>query len=356
MKYVFRRQIKNLQLWRSNKSFIYNLHPPHIPASGARFTYTFGLGGLAILSTIIAVITGAYLMFYYVPTLDDAHASVAFINSVVSWGALVRSLHYWSAQAMVVTTVLHLARVVYTGGYRPPRDFNWLIGIGLLLLTLLWNFTGFALRWDEESIWALLVGTNLLKVIPNIGNQLYIWAVGDTTLGGAAILRFYSWHVFGLTIPALVGVAYHIWRIRVDGGISHPVPTSQESRITVTRETLLSRELLTTLIAVAVLLLLAGFIIPPLGSPADLSASGIAEIKAPWFFLSIQELLRYLPPLWAGWILPLGGFFLLALIPFFDPKGGGRGVWFASERWKVQSLFTLIFVIIIILTAIAWWR
>ena len=217
------RRRSGIRLWRKNKSLLYNLHPPEIPAAGARFTYTFGLGGLAVLTTLITIFSGLLLMFYYVPTLEQAHASLAYIDSVVAFGGFIRSLHYWAAQAMVVIVLLHLARIVFTGGYRPPRDFNWFIGLGLLAVTLLWNFTGYTLRWDEGSIWALLVGTNLLKVIPGIGGRLYLLVVGDTALGGSALLRFYVWHVFGLTLLGGGGIVYHIWRVRVDGGISHPV-------------------------------------------------------------------------------------------------------------------------------------
>jgi quinol-cytochrome oxidoreductase complex cytochrome b subunit len=125
---------RGIRLWRKNKSLIYNLHPPNIPAAGARWTYTFGLGGLAVLTAIITLITGLLLMFYYVPTVEQTHTSLSYINSVVTLGGFVRSLHFWAAQMMVATVVLHMVRIVFTGGYRSPRDFNWLIGLGLLVI------------------------------------------------------------------------------------------------------------------------------------------------------------------------------------------------------------------------------
>ena len=342
-----------IRLWRKNKSFIYNLHPPHIPAAGARWNYTFGLGGLAVLTTAITLITGLLLMFYYVPTVEQAHSSLSYINSVVTLGGFIRSLHFWAAQMMVATVVLHAARIVFTGGYRSPRDFNWLIGLGLLVITLLWDFTGYALRWDEGSIWALLVGTNLLKEIPVIGNQLYLLIVGDVALGQNALLRFYTWHIFGLALIGVGGIGYHIWRIRVDGGISHPLPGDKWPRKFVSRETLFFREMITALIATAVLFLMAVWLPPALEAMADLSTVGAAETKAPWFFLAIQELLRYVPPLWAGWIIPLAGLVFLAVIPFIDRRGPGRGEWFAKERWQVQVAFVGLMVVIIILTLVA---
>ena len=112
---------RKARLWRKNKSFLYNLHPPRIPAAGARFTCTFGLGGLAVLTAFFTIVTGLLLMFYYVPTVERAHTSLAFIDSVVAGGNFVRALHYRAAQAMVAAVILHRARIVFTGGYRSPR-------------------------------------------------------------------------------------------------------------------------------------------------------------------------------------------------------------------------------------------
>ncbi len=337
-----KRRRRGIRLWRKNKSFIYNLYPPQIPASGARWTYTFGLGGLAVLTAVITIFTGLLLMFYYVPTVEQAHPSMTLIDSVVTFGRLIRSLHYWAAQALVLIGLLHLARIVLTGGYRPPRDFNWLVGLSLLVVILLWDFTGYALRWDENSIWALLVGTNLLKVVPAVGDALYRLVVGDTALGQNALLRFYAWHVFGLTLLGVAGIGYHIWRIRVDGGISHPLPRPDQPRSYISRETLFYREFITAIIATGGLLLLAAFAPPGLGAAASLLAPVAGEVKAPWFFLAVQELLHYVSPLWAGWLLPLGALLLLALIPFIDRAGPGRGEWFARSRWQVQALFGVV--------------
>ncbi|MCI0475944.1 MAG: cytochrome b N-terminal domain-containing protein, partial [Anaerolineales bacterium] len=135
-----------MKFWRKEKSIVYALHPEKIPASGARITYTFGLGGITVLATVITLVTGLFLTLYYVPTPEGAHSSLVLITDVVAFGALVRGLHYWGAQLMVLGATLHLARIVFTGAYRPPRELNWLIGLGLLVITLLWNFTGYVLR------------------------------------------------------------------------------------------------------------------------------------------------------------------------------------------------------------------
>jgi quinol-cytochrome oxidoreductase complex cytochrome b subunit len=345
---------RKLRLWRKNKSLIYNLHPPQIPASSARLTYTLGLGGIAVLAALITTLTGALLMFYYEPTLSGAYPSLVLIDSVVYLGRFVRALHYWAAQVMVVAVVLHMARVIFTAGYRPPRDFNWFIGLGLLLVTLIWDFSGYVLRYDAGSIWALLVGTNLLKELPGLGETLYLLVVGDQALGPATLLRFYAWHVFGLTLLGLGGIAYHIWRIRVDGGISRPDWQAGRPRQFVSRETLFFRETITALVVTGSLILLAVFVPPRLGLPADLNQVGGEAVLAPWFFLAIQWLLRYLPPLWAGWIIPLAGLALLALLPLLDRRGPGRGRWFAQERWQPQVAFGSLLLLIVILSLLEW--
>jgi quinol-cytochrome oxidoreductase complex cytochrome b subunit len=307
-----------------------------------------------VLATLITTLTGVLLMFYYEPTATGAYSSVVFIDSVVYLGRFVRALHYWAAQVLVVTATLHMARIVFTGGYRPPRDVNWLIGLGLLVVVLLWNFSGYVLRYDAGTLWALVVGTNLLKELPVIGHGLYLLIVGDQALGPAAVLRFYTWHLVGLALLGLGGVGYHIWRIRVDGGISRPDWTARQPRRFISRGTFFFRELIAALLVSSGLVLLATFMPPHLDAPADLNRVGSDAVLAPWFFLAVQWLLRYLPPLWAGWIMPLAGLALLAALPFLDRRGPGRGRWFARERWRPQAAFAGLFLAIAALSLLEW--
>ncbi len=294
---------------------------------------------LAGLAPILTVLSGLLLMFYSTPASPEAHRSLVLIDSVVKGGCFTRSLHYWSAQLLLVAAILHTARIVFTAGYRPPRDFNWLIGLALLVTTVLWSFSGYVLRDDASSIWALVVGTNLFKALPVGGHLSYLIPVGGEKVGSAAILRFYTWHVFGLTLLGLGGIGYHIWRIRVDGGISRPRRPPDPPRPFVDREVLFYRELIVGLLVTGGVVLLARLAPPGLG-PAANSGSGTAEpVLAPWFFLAIQQLLRYLPPIWAGWIVPLASLLLLAWLPWLDRRGPGRGRWFARERWGPQVLF-----------------
>jgi len=160
-------------------------------------------------------------MFFYVPDPAAANQSVKEISYVVEFGWAVRGLHYWAGQAMVIFTFLHLLRVFFTGAYKPPREFNWIIGIFLFAITVFMDFTGYPLRWDTNSYWALVVGTNLLKSIPLFGQGIYKFVVGAEQVGQPALLRFYVWHCLGLPLLAFILMVYHFWRVRKDGGISN---------------------------------------------------------------------------------------------------------------------------------------
>lgn len=332
---------------RRRPSFLEHLHPPTVPAREARFRYTFGLGGTSLLLTLILIGTGILEMFYYVPTAENANPSVQTITHLVPLGWLVRGLHYWAGQALVVTVVLHLLRVVLTGAYKRPRRLNWLLGLSLLVAVLLLDFTGLVLRWDSEIAWALMVGTNLLKSIPGIGPSLYGLAVGSPEIGAATVVRFYGWHVFGLMLPGIIVIVWHIFRVRRDGGISHRVlarPTDslaqaeKASDERIPRSELLRRETLATLLTTALLLALTVVSPPGLGPAADFRNLP-SEATAPWFFIWIQQLLRLGDPFPMGVLIPVGMLTLLAILPYtLDRNSLGVGVWFNPQGRRVQIL------------------
>ena len=203
-------------------NFVLHLHPPSIPALQSRFRYTLGAGGLAVFLSLILLLTGLLEMYFYVPSPEQAAISVETITTLVPFGNLVRNLHYWSAQLLVVVMTIHLLRVALTGAYAPPRRFNYLLGLGLLVFILLLDFTGYVLRWDEGIRWALVVGANLLKTIPGIGEGLYLFVIGGSEPGAATLTRFYAWHIFGLTAGVAILLIWHIFRVRRDGGIAVP--------------------------------------------------------------------------------------------------------------------------------------
>ncbi len=337
-----------MSLWRKEKSIIYALHPASIPASGARFTYSFGLGGIAVFCFFATLVTGAALAFYYEPTTAGAHDSIILINDVVSFGSVIRGLHYWAAQFMVAAVTLHLLRVVFTGAYGRPREVNWLIGLAILVLTLLWDFSGYVLRWDSGGFWALLVGTNLLREIPGWGEIIYRTVTGDTQISSSTLLRFYGWHVFGFTLLGLWGIVYHLWRLRRDGGISTPVLKQGEAREFISRDALFFREFIAAAWTFSAMMFLA-LLVPARIGPGANPAAGIGAVRAPWIFLWVQNLLRILPPFWAGIIAPLCILAILGVIPFLD-RLPARGVWFARDRWKAQVSVGVILTVLVVLS------
>jgi len=316
-------------------SFFEHLHPPTIPADQARFRYTFGLGGLGVFLFMVVLGSGALLLFYYVPSGSEANASVQLLAYHVPLGWLVRNLHYWAAQGLVVVAALHLLRVALTGGFRQPRRFNWLLGLGLLGLCIGLDFTGYVLRWDTGVGWAMTVGTNLLRHVPVLGEGLYRLAVGGPAISDATVVRFYGWHVFGLFLPAAVVLIWHIFRVRRDGGIGRPAYTPGKPEARVSRRTLVGREVLAAILAGAVLLVLSTLRDAALAAAFDPTQASV-DAKAPWFFLWIQELLRVGNPLWMGVILPALLLLFAALIPYIFDRGVNAGKWFPADGRPVQ--------------------
>lgn len=183
------------------------------------FNATWYLGTLTLGTFVILVITGILLMLYYHPSVPEAYADTKDLQFVVSSGQFLRNLHRWSAHAMVFLVFAHMARVFYRGAYRPPREFNWVIGVVLLLLTLLLSYTGYLLPWDQLAFWAITVGSNIASAVPVFGAKIRFLMLGGHFVNANALLRFYVLHCMILPLVALFFVAIHFWRIRKDGGL-----------------------------------------------------------------------------------------------------------------------------------------
>ena len=207
----------------SFSAFLLHLHPRLIPEPAAKVRFTLCLGGLALWMFVLEAVTGALLLLHYVPTMSGAYSSVQQVTHVVPYGFFLRSLHYWCGQVMVVLVVLHMARVVVTGSYAPPRHMNWLIGLGLLVGTLLVDFTGYLLIWDDRALWAWTIARNLAETIPGIGSFVAALLFGSAEAGDTTLVRLYAWHVFLFPAAMVVLLMWHFWRIRKDGGISGPL-------------------------------------------------------------------------------------------------------------------------------------
>lgn len=183
------------------------------------FSATWYLGTLTLGTFLILVITGILLMLYYHPSVPQAYADVKDLKFVVSSGLLLRNLHRWSAHGMVFLAFAHMFKVFYRGAYRPPREFNWVIGIILLLITLLLSYTGYLLPWDQLAFWAITVGSNISAAVPVIGNKFHFLMLGGNQVNANALLRFYVLHCVILPLAAMIFIAVHFWRIRKDGGL-----------------------------------------------------------------------------------------------------------------------------------------
>lgn len=194
------------------------------------------MGGITFLLFIILFVTGVFLMFYYTPSADQAYWDIKDLEYQVPFGLFLRNLHRWSAHLMVITVMIHMFRVFMTGSYKAPRQFNWVIGVILLVLTLLLSFTGYLTPWDQLGFWAITVGTNMAAAAPFIGfegpfseqigvtayNDIRFALLGGSIVGQSALLRAYVWHCIGIPLIALIFMFYHFWRVRKDGGISGP--------------------------------------------------------------------------------------------------------------------------------------
>ncbi len=208
-------------------SWFLHIHPVKVKKHSLKISYTWGLGVISFVLFLILVVNGAWLMFFYVPSVEEAYSDIQNMETAVTFGMLMRSIHRWAAHLMVVTVFLHLCRVFFTGSYKHPREFNWTIGILLWVFTLVLSFTGYLLPWDQLSYWAIAVSTNILGTIPLIGENLRLLALGAKEAGPEALIRFYTLHIIVLPVVMTILIGVHFWRIRKDGGLSSPAESTE---------------------------------------------------------------------------------------------------------------------------------
>jgi len=204
-----------------------HVHPIKVREKALRFTHTFWLGGITLACSVILVATGILLMFYYHPSVPQAYTDMRELQFVVDNGVFYRNLHRWGAHLMVFAAFLHMVRVFYHRAYRPPRQFNWVIGVVLLLITLLLSYTGYLLPWDQLAFWGVSVGTNMAKAAPLIGKPMRYLLLGGNIVSENALLRFYVLHCVVLPVALLLFVSVHIWRVRKDGGVQGPYDSDE---------------------------------------------------------------------------------------------------------------------------------
>ena len=354
-----------------------------------RPSYTVGLGMIALVLLLITNVSGVLLMVYYSPSIESAYNSVKEINNVVFGGRLMRNIHKWGGEAMIIFVMLHMARVFFTSSYKQGREFNWLIGMVLLVLTFVLNFTGYLLPWDQLSYWALVIGANIAQSPKEITDILHItgfFDIGgfskDLFLGGpnpsqATLIRIYFLHIMLLPIFIMLFVAVHFWRIRKDGGLTvpdnfkpkpgwsrfsasagqaltssktyglmalvrdkTPAVDSDSENTVLSWPHLLRAEIAVTMLCLAGVVVYAFYVNAPL---RELANPLIPEnpAKAPWYFLGLQELVSY-SAFMGGIGLPSLALLGLALIPYLDREPRDVGIWFSDKQGKIVTLISTV--------------
>ncbi len=389
-KSIFRNPLPSNDLERSATSFtnfFLHIHPVKVHKNSLRPTYTFGLGLVSFFLFVILIVTGILLMFYYVPSTTQAYDRMLDLRGTVAFGTLLRNMHRWSAHAMVAVVFLHLCRVFLTGSYKKPREFNWVVGVVLFLLTLFMSFTGYLLPWDQLAFWAITVGTAIAGYAPIVGKDMQFLLMGGTSVGQEALLRFYVLHVAVLPSVLILAIAIHFWRIRKDGGLSRPEdadPTINLEAIPAVKASVLEpkktyglqglvrgpltkvgqipdntvfswpnlflAELFTFVVTLSAILIVSLLFNAPLEEPVN-ALHPPNPAKAPWYFLGLQEMVSY-SAFWGGIGVPTIFVLLLLGTPYLDRGPKGVGKWFSRDRLLANTIFitfvvaNIIFVII----------
>ena len=324
-------------------SLVLHIHPSKVSRPALKFSYTFGLGGLLLLLAAILAVTGVLLIFVYTPSPEAAYQSMITLQTEVYFGNLVRNLHHWSGNLMVVVGVLHLMRVFYTAGFTKPREFNWAMGVALLLLIISANFTGYLLPWDQLAYWAVTVGTSLLTYVPLIGEPVTRLLLGGPEVGAATLTNFYGLHIALIPLAIFGIVSFHIWRVRKD---TITVPRKIDQPVEKTKVTtiphLVSIEFVFALVWLAILITWSAFVNAPLEEAAN-PAHSPNPAKAAWYFMGFQELLLHFHPVFAAIIIPGMGLAGMLMIPYLEQDMEAIGIWFRSVkgRWLALVSFGL---------------
>ena len=391
---VFRNPLPNSDLERSQTSFtnfFLHIHPVKVHKNTLRPAYTLGLGLMAFFLFLILVVTGVLLMFYYVPSTNQAYDRMLDLRGSVAFGTFLRNMHRWSAHGMVALVFLHMCRVFFTGSYKKPREFNWVLGVVLFLVTLFLSFTGYLLPWDQLAVWAITVGTSIAGYAPVMGKEMKFLLLGDATVGQEALLRFYVLHVAVLPVVMTLLIAIHFWRIRKDGGLSRPEESETRPEAVAAAPfavsvkavqvdkprvyglqgfvrgpftklgnvpdssvfswpNLLVAELFVFVLVLAVILTVSLVFNAPLEQPANMMHPP-NPAKAPWYFLGLQEMVSY-SAFWGGVGIPTIFVVLLLLVPYLDRRPGGVGKWFARERLLPNTLYISVVVLNLVLIVV----
>jgi len=307
----------------------------------------WALGGTPLYMFVVQVITGIMLIFYYVPETDRAYDSIAYITYSTDFGWLIRSIHRWASNIMIASLILHMLRVFFTRTYQPPRDINWMFGVVLFLLTLVFGFTGYSLVYEQMSYWAMKVGTGIAGATPFIGEWIADFMRGGDEIGQNTLTRFYLFHVVLLPFTIVLAVSGHLYLIRTHG-VSELKFKGQEETAKKTFP-LWPDHVFTELIMVSIIMIMLvslALLFPVhLGDPANPNVTPL-HIKPEWYFYPVFRWLK-ITNLTVGVLGPMIFLAILFLWPyidkFFDKIFPNRevGFWFGVLGMIVINIFTV---------------
>jgi cytochrome b-561 len=384
-------------------NFVLHWFPAKVFKPSLAWSYSFWLGTISAALFLLLIVSGLPLMFLYIPSVERAYASVKDIEWVITFGSWIRSVHRVSAHLMVAAVALHLVRVFLTAAYKngtgrgQQREWNWVLGVAMLMTTLFLSFTGYLLPWDQLAYWAVTVGTNIAASIPLVGAEIRELLIGGRTIEQATLIRFYVLHVFFLPLGLGGLFAYHMWRVRKDGGLARvdrealltekaaetASPSKTYTLLGVARGTaptirassleapgltvnaipdLVRRAAVAVLGTFAVISIASTFIRSPLEEPANPLVTP-NPAKAPWYFLWLQEIVTDTTvrigsftingAFLGGVILPGALLLLLTAWPWLDKSPSeAAGVWFHKSRRRQNLVFLLICLVIVLFTVV----
>jgi len=316
---------------------VLHLRPVRVPVRTLPFTHTFGLGGMSAVLILLLILSGVLLMFVYEPTPERAYDSIVRLRDEVRFGGFVRGAHHWSANLLIIVVFLHLLRTFFTGAFHGARQFNWVIGVLLLLGVVASNFTGYLLPWDQLSYWAITIVTGMLGYVPVLGEWLQRTARAGTEIGASTLILFYTLHTTVLPVLLVALMAFHFWRVRKARGVVVPYAfdeaPEEKPDTTLFVPDLLARETAVGLVLTATVLVAALLFATGLGPPANPGMSP-NPAKAPWYFMGLQELLLHFHPLFAVVVIPLAALVALVAIPYLNYEREVAGPWFLTRRGR----------------------
>lgn len=326
-------------------SFFLHLHPRTVPASTLNFKLSFGLGGMAATLFCVMLVSGLLQLLSYSPQPANAYSSIQHLYQVGELGGIVRNIHFWGGNLLVIISFVHLLRVFFTAALDQKRRINWLIGICLFILLLFTNFTGYLLPWDQLAYWAVTIFTNMLSYVPVVGEQLALMFRGGNEVGANTLHIFFGLHVGLIPLSIVVLLVLHFWLVRKAGGLIRKKTGGEEMIRSVPH--LISREIATASVLVATLFIFASLVDAPLAEPANPGQSP-NPAKAAWYFMGLQELLLHLHPTVAICLIPTLMLLALSAIPYIKGSTLPGGIWFGGRRGMRLAL--IVFLLVSLLT------